>query len=95
MLAGPSRRPFGACWVPEWLRAPDGTAEFFSRRLGLIVRICVSPWCVSTDDVSVDADEGGSSVSAGIERVVTMWVTDLEKNFSSRYVTISMIRRDE
>ena len=44
--------------------------------------------------VSVEVSvEGDSSISGGMGRVVTIWVTDLEKNFSSRYMKVSAFVR--
>lgn len=53
----------------------------FSSSDGLIVRCCVfnCPADLEEDVVVPDAS------ASGIGRVVTMCVTDLEKNFSSRY----------
>ena len=61
---------------------PEGTTLPLSNKLGLIVRGLLSPLLMSVD-VSIEP-EGGSSISGGIGRVVTIWVTDLQKNFSSR-----------
>jgi hypothetical protein len=49
---------------------PEGKAELFSKRLGLIVLGWLSPLLTSVD-ISVEP-ERGSSFSGGIGRVVTM-----------------------
>jgi hypothetical protein len=49
---------------------PEGKAELFSKRLGLIVLGWLSP-LLTPVDISVEP-EGGSSFSGGIGRVVIM-----------------------
>jgi hypothetical protein len=49
---------------------PEGRAELFSKRLGLIVLGWLPPLFTSVD-IPVEA-EVGSSISGGIGRVVTM-----------------------
>jgi hypothetical protein len=80
MPAVPSRRTGAPVWpfaAKLWL-CP---AEFLSRREGLIVRGWSSVLPAGWVPDLVEVSEMGES--AGIGRVVTTWVTALEKNFSS------------
>ena len=75
-------------------RDPGGPAgsTSFSRREGLIVRDGASPWSASADVdevVPVPSDVPEDSVADGGTRVVTTCVTALEKNLSTRYITVS------
>lgn len=52
-----------------------------------MVRCCVD-WELVTLDEEVSASVGLVSLSVGIGRVVIIWVTSLEKNFSSLYAVV-------
>lgn len=70
-------------WLFEWPSWPC-TVGFLSRREGLIVRGWSSvlfAWCEpgAADELSEMGESGGMG------RVVTIWVTALEKNFYSCY----------